>query len=277
MTDEARNEQQRIIGVFDRAASTYDRTGPRVFSHFGQRLVDLAHLAPGSRVLDVAVGRGAVLFPAARQVAPSGRAVGIDLSEDMVRETAADIRDARWQHVEIRQMDAEHLHFPERAFDCVLCGFSLWFFPRPHGALQEFSRVLKPGGHVGITTWAEDSPAQSFSRQVLRPHLPAGSSGRLRQGVTQFDSPPPLEAALLQTSFENVQILAEDADFTYADEDEWWASHWSRGTRGQLEKLTPLALELAKADAVKQVQVFKRSDGIHLVFRALFAFGTKPS
>ena len=109
--------QPGIIGVFNRAASTYDRIGPRVFSHFGQRLVDVVHLAPGAHVLDVATGRGAVLFPAATQVGPHGRVIGIDVSEAMVQETAAELHRAAGLQAEVRQMDAAQLDFPEASFD----------------------------------------------------------------------------------------------------------------------------------------------------------------
>jgi len=84
MTPEQRDWEPGIVGVFGRAASTYDRIGPQVFAHFGQRLVERAQLAPGAAVLDVVAGRGAVLFPAAQQVGPAGRVTGIDLSAAMV-------------------------------------------------------------------------------------------------------------------------------------------------------------------------------------------------
>ena len=152
MADAARTQQEGIVGVFSRAAATYDRIGPPFFAHFGQRLVERAHLTPGADVLDVAAGRGAVLFAAAQQVGPSGRVRGIDLSADMVRETLADIQRAGSQQVTMQQMDAEQLDFPAAAFDRVLCGFAVWFFPQPHRALHEFFRVLRPGGRVGLTT-----------------------------------------------------------------------------------------------------------------------------
>src|SRR5215216_559628 len=110
MDDVAGTQQAGIVGVFSRAAPTYDRIGPRVFAHFGQRLVDLAQIAPGAHVLDVAAGRRAALFPAATRVGPRGWVMGIDLSADMVRETVADIQRAGWHHAEIQQMDADQLH-----------------------------------------------------------------------------------------------------------------------------------------------------------------------
>ncbi len=81
MSTEERSSQEGIIGVFSRAASTYDSIGPRFFSQLGQRLVEVSHVTPGADVLDVAAGRGAVLFAAADQVGPEGLVVGIDLAE----------------------------------------------------------------------------------------------------------------------------------------------------------------------------------------------------
>lgn len=275
MTDEAKTERQRVIGVFNRAAATYDRTGPRFFSHFGEHLVGVAQLTPGLRVLDIAAGRGAVLFPAASRVGSTGRAVGIDLSDDMVGETTKEVHDAGWENVEMHLMDAEHLRFPDGTFDRVLCGFSLWFFPHPDEALCEFLRVLTPGGRVCLTTWAQDCPALCFARQVLRPHLPAGTTGHLKQGTPQFDTPTQLQGALREAGFNDVEVSVEDAEFTYVDEEEWWASLWAQGVRGQLERLTPLALEQLRADFRRELQAFRQPDGFHLVFRALVALGTK--
>ena len=124
--------------MFNRAAATYDRIGPRFFEHFGRLLVDRAHIVPGADVLDVAASRGAVLFPAGQKDEAGCRVWGTDFSTEMVRETLAEIRNAAWRNVTMHQMDAEQLDFPAESFDRVLCGFSLWFFPRPHRALREF-------------------------------------------------------------------------------------------------------------------------------------------
>ena len=152
MSAEEHSSQEGIVGVFSRAASTYDSYGPRFFAQLGQRLVEVSHITPGADVLDVATGRGAVLFAAADQVGPDGRVIGIDLAENMVRETTAELQSTGRQNVEMHQMSADQLDFPDGSFDDVLCGFALWFFPQPHHTLQEFFRVLKPGGRVGLTT-----------------------------------------------------------------------------------------------------------------------------
>jgi O-methyltransferase/aklanonic acid methyltransferase len=133
-----------------------------------QRLVEASQITPGANVLDVAAGREAVLFAAADQVGPDGQVAGIDLVDNMVRESTADIRRTGRQHVEMIQMSADQLDVPNASFDRVLCGFALWFFPRPHHTLQEFFRVLKPSGRVGLTTWTEDCPFLVWVRQEIR-------------------------------------------------------------------------------------------------------------
>jgi O-methyltransferase/aklanonic acid methyltransferase len=72
-----------VAAVFGRAADVYDSVIP-FFERFGARLVEVADLRPGESVLDVGAGRGATLLPAARAVGPEGRALGVDLSEEMV-------------------------------------------------------------------------------------------------------------------------------------------------------------------------------------------------
>src|SRR5262245_57048757 len=81
----AQQRKERVAGVFDRVAGTYGRVGPPFFAQYGARLVEFAQITRGSRVLDIATGRGAVLFPTAERVGSTGAVTGIDLSEAMVK------------------------------------------------------------------------------------------------------------------------------------------------------------------------------------------------
>lgn len=65
-SSEMSQQKQQVSGLFDRVANTFDHVGPRFFSHFGRRLVELARIPSGAHVLDVATGRGAALFPLQR-------------------------------------------------------------------------------------------------------------------------------------------------------------------------------------------------------------------
>lgn len=274
MSRGARRRNDETAGVFARAAAIYDRIGR--FPRFGERLVDLAGLAPGDAVLDVAAGRGAVTFAAARRVGPRGRVVGIDISPEMLRGTSRDLQGADWRNVELREMDAGKLDFPDGVFDWVLCGFALWMFPHPDRALEEFRRVLRPGGQVGLTTWAEESPMHRLQHGILRPAAPP-SGGAGRRDTQRFDTKEQLEEALRRGGFPDPRIVAEDCDIVVAGEEVLWENLWTTGARRRLERMTPTELEQVKADYFRKLQALRQPDGIHAVYRALFAFAAKPS
>lgn len=276
MSDEELEYKERITGLFNRVAPKYDHVGPRFFSHFGRRLVELAQMPSGVRVLDVACGRGAVLFPAAEQVGPEGQVIGIDLSETMVEETRRVIDRLGLKNAQVRQMDAEELDFRDGSFDFVLCGLSLFFFPRLEQALSEFYRVLKPQGIIAASTFGEDRDGRWNWRDELveayKPELKPGSPLFARA----LDTSTELRQVLSRAGFIGVQTVSQEEEFFYRDEDEWWSSLWSHGRRALLERMEPSVLQRFKADAFDAITLLKGSGGLPIFLQVLFATGTKP-
>ena len=168
-----------MAGIFNRAAPTYGQVGPGYFDYFGQRLVDQADLKPGMRVLDVATGRGAVLFPAARAVGTSGSVIGIDLAEEMVYGTNAEIEQRRVRNASARAMDADDLTFPEASFDAITCAFSVFFLSDRDAALREFHRLMRPGGRLAVSIWGEETRSEvarwRWYDELVRRFLPSSS------------------------------------------------------------------------------------------------------
>ena len=202
MTDKSIDKREESLRVFSQTATIYDRIGPQIFSYFGQRLVDLADPHSGDRVLDVAAGRGALLFPVAEKVGPTGHVTGIDFSPEMVRETAKDIESRKLSNAEMYHVDAERMNLPDASFDGVMCGFALWMFVEPARVLQEFCRVLRCGARVALSTWAADNPSQAWLNGVLRPFVYAPSAKDLPAKFdTRFGTPLQLETALRQVGF----------------------------------------------------------------------------
>ena len=172
-------------------------------------------------------------------------------------------------------MSADQLDFPNATFDGVLCGFALWFFPQPHHTLDEFFRVLKPGGRVGLTTWTDDCPFLEWVGREINDSLPPQAASPPRGA--SFDTLAKLETALQQAGFAGIEIDMEEYDFVYSDDEEWWLSLWSHGIRRRFERLEAPELEKLRADMLRKAQALKQSDGIHTVWRALFARAHKPS
>src|SRR5215467_8227718 len=91
MADKMDAAKAEVAALYSLVAPMYGTVGPAVFAHFGRGLVEMMGISTGARVLDVAAGRGAILFPAAEKAGAAGRVTGIDLAGKMVQGTAADI------------------------------------------------------------------------------------------------------------------------------------------------------------------------------------------
>ncbi len=284
--DEAR-EKQQVAGIFGRAAITYDHIGPRFFSYFGRRLVDIAQIPAGSKILDVATGRGALLFPASEAAGSEGMVIGIDISEQMVQETTKELVGLKvTPNVEVRQMDAEQLEFPDESFDYVLCGFAIFFFPQPSHALSEFRRVLKSNGHLCVSTWDKSVAEQDgWFDEIVKTYIPSEPEGNQQtesEAVSQpvFDTPEGLKAIMSAAGFAETQVFVEEADFVFATEEEFWSALWSHGVRRTLEKIEQLAgsdgLKKFKSEVIVKAGRFKQKDGLHQKYTVLISLAAKP-
>src|SRR6266404_5878341 len=136
---------------YDSVTEEFDRFTTLLAAPFAIRMITLAELKQGQRVLDVGAGTGVVAFRAAEAVGAAGRIVGIDLCTGMLtRARDKAVQGGFSARVDFRRMDAEALALQEQSFDSVLSLFALLHFPHPLQALQEMFRVLKPEGTLVI-------------------------------------------------------------------------------------------------------------------------------
>jgi ubiquinone/menaquinone biosynthesis C-methylase UbiE len=140
---------------WDLASTDYDPLWQEQLAPARTGTLDLASLAPGEHVLDLACGTGLVTLAAADSVGTNGKVVGTDLSGQMV-EVARQRADTRQlPNVTFARMDAETLDLPDATFDAVLCSLGLMYVPDPARAIREWLRVVKPGGRVVIAVWGK--------------------------------------------------------------------------------------------------------------------------
>ncbi len=137
------------------------------------RMVALAAIGPGARVLDVASGLGEPAVAAARRAGPAGHELATDLSEDMLGYGRKRAEKLGLANIEFRRMDAQELDVPEAAFDAVLCRWGVMFLPDLDAALAGFRRCLKPGGRLVAAVWgpAERVPGVGLGARVVHAHL----------------------------------------------------------------------------------------------------------
>jgi ubiquinone/menaquinone biosynthesis C-methylase UbiE len=270
MTDgEAERHKRWVAGVFDRAAATYDRVGDAYHDEFGRQLVRLVDIAEGADLLDVACGRGAVLVPASERVGADGRVVGVDLSSAMLDRARAAVVDAGVD-AELLVMDAERLDFADDSFDVVLCAFALPFFPHPEAAVAEFARVVRPGGTVGLVTWADDDADWAWQDELL-----ASVQVERRAVARGFDRAEEVVAVLADAGLGSVAVSRLESYTELADADAWWRLLWSCSLRGLLEQLDPARVEALRRAALPHLHRMERAGPLRMRLAANVVLGRR--
>src|SRR5215831_4153099 len=114
-----------------------------------------ANLRPGEIVLDLGCGGGLDVFLAAAKVGPTGKAIGIDMTPEMLalaRKNAAQGNNGQgFPNVEFHQANIDKLPLPDGSVDCVISNCVINLAPDKDAVLREIARVLKPGGRVAVS------------------------------------------------------------------------------------------------------------------------------
>ncbi len=140
--------RERVAEAYGRWAPVYDLVFGPVFRK-GRLAAVKAAEAVGGRILEVGVGTGLSL----PDYGGGTRVVGIDISRSMLNKARKRVETQHLAQVEaLDVMDAEHLNLPDASFDVVVAQYVVTAIPDPEKALNEFARVVRPGGQIILTT-----------------------------------------------------------------------------------------------------------------------------
>ena len=174
-----------------------------------QRLIELAEIKRGQRVLDIATGIGEPSITAAKVVGTDGHVLAADISRQMLaiakeRATLLRLQDI----IEFRENDAENLDLANLSFDAALCRLGLMLFPNLDAVIRKIYSSLVSGGRFAAAVWADATqvPIISLATRVI------GSQ-------VQISAPPPgvpnpfsladtnkLENSLARAGFRDIHI-----------------------------------------------------------------------
>ena len=158
-------EEPQVEAIFDRIAGVYDLMNSLMTAglhhRWRRRAADLARVAAGDSVLDVASGTGDLAIELAARVGPAGSVIGSDFSEQMLDRARVKAPQLEWE-----QANALALPYGDDRFDAVTVGFGARNFSDLDAGLEEMVRVTRPGGRVVVLeiTTPTRPPLSNFFR-----------------------------------------------------------------------------------------------------------------
>lgn len=200
----ARNE-------WDAAAEGWRRWEPMIAAWMADAtevMLDMARIAAGDHVLDVAAGAGDQSLKAAARVGPQGSVLATDISERMcacVREAA---QAAGLDNVVTQVGAAEDLELDMASLDAAICRLGLMLFADPHGALEVMYRALRPGGRVAavVFTTPEASPFLSMPMRIVLQRTGQPAPGPGQPGLFALGASGVLEDLFATAGFQDAQM-----------------------------------------------------------------------
>ena len=233
----------------------------------GEAIID--HLAPQGtqRILDIAAGTGEPGLRIAAMLS-GGTVVITDLAEGMLQVAAEKAARSGLSNVEFKEADANALPFADNSFDAVSCRLGFMFFPDMEQAAREMVRVLKPGGRIATTVWAE--PEKNFfvtcTMQAINKHIPMPPPPPGAPGVFRCAQPGAISALFTAAGLKNVSERDVPCPMPVAGPEQYW--EW------QTEVAAPVVAVLSGADAATVAKV--KADVI-ATMRERYPNGTVPA
>lgn len=203
-----------------------------------RRLIELATIKIGSRVLDISTGIGEPAIPAAREVGNTGQVLATDISSEMLSIAKQRAINAGLQHaIVFQQGDTETIDLPNSTFDAALCRFGLMFLPDLNTALLNIYGSLVNGGRFAAAVWAspeKDSLFASTMNTIMKEtHTslpPAGAPGPFSLSDESM-----LRNYFVNTGFKDVTIERMNVTFDFGSSEAY--ASFVHETAGPLQEM----------------------------------------
>ena len=192
---------------------------PRMFTPWGNLLLDTVGVDAANIALDVACGPGSVTRLLSERVGPTGRVTGADLSPAMLEIARERGTPSEGGAIDWVECSADALQVDDHVFDVVVCQQGLQFFPDKPAALREMHRAARHGARLGIACWApiEDSPKFAAMARALDRYLGADVGAKYRAGPFGLTDGDELARLVKEAGFRDVRVERLTLPVTFDD------------------------------------------------------------
>lgn len=252
----------------------------RAFSDATDVLVDMAGVAPGMRVLDIACGTGSQTMRAAERVGQSGQVVASDISATMLDHVSRTAAEAGFDNIETLASDAEDLPADLDPFDAAISRMGLMLFPSPSGALAAVHDVLRPGARIAalVFTTPASNPFLAQPMAILLRHAGKAPPGPGAPGIFALGADGVLENLLRDSGFSDVTTATVTAPMLLPSAEE--AMRLMQEAAGAYRAVVADLDEAARAKAWDEVhealKQFETERGFEAPLEAIIGAGTRP-
>lgn len=273
---DAQREQWNKDGA---AWRRWNPTLDRWYGEATRRMLDLARIRPGQRILDVAAGAGEPAVSAAERVGPGGYVLATDISEGIVELARQVACERGLEQIETRAMDGESLDLPDASFDAVLCRLGLMYMPHPVTALREWRRALKTGGRVAVVVFStpDRNPWGAMPASIIRrrAQLPPPVPGQ--PGPFSLGGPGVLDDVFRQAGFADPEVHAVPVPKRAASAAEYVrvAREAFGAFNAMMGRLTQSERESVWSEVEGSMRIFESPDGFEVPAECLVGAATK--
>jgi len=270
----------RQKAAWDDSAEGWKRWWPmfeRAAQSVNHRLVELAGVRAGDRVLDIATGSGEPALTAARAAGDSGRVVAVDLSPGMLAIARERIDAAGLKNVDLIESDAESLTLDAHSFDAAICRWGLMFMPDLDGVLRAMHRALKPGRNFATAVWAaaDKVPMCGLARDAIR-RITGITPPPNAPDPTRLADSAILERAMLAAGFRDVTIERRIVTFEFSSAEGFADFRGQMGsTRAMLARMTPDVAQQVRDAIVASAREYAAAGGDVRMSNETICFGAR--
>jgi ubiquinone/menaquinone biosynthesis C-methylase UbiE len=242
---------------WDKAVGSYDDSWSAQLEPAQTRMLEMADLRPGERVLDIACGTGLVTLRAARSVEPGGEVIGTDISDEMVKAAREVSTREGVAHVRYERGEAELIGFDDASFDAVLCGLGMMYVPSPVDALSEFRRVLRPDGRASIAVWGK---RDLCGWAEIFPIVDARVNSEVCPAFFQLGTGETLRHVMETAGFHNVTLDRLSTTLHYRSEAEALVAAFAGGPVAlAYSRFDEVTRDAAHADYLASIESYRRN------------------